>query len=94
MFSHIKDAIAGFGGIVANALYTQHKNFMTEFCPPVAPYTPDTQTEETCDISDEEIAHYIDPLTYGEESIPDELISDVVRSLVEEANTENAITDP
>jgi hypothetical protein len=36
-------AIAGITGIVAHALYTQHKNFMTEFCPPVAPYQPEVQ---------------------------------------------------
>jgi hypothetical protein len=38
--------IVGLAGIVAHALYTQHKNFMTEFCPPVAPYQPEVETQE------------------------------------------------
>jgi len=36
-------AIAGFAGIVAHAIYTQHKQFMVECCPPVAPYRTDSQ---------------------------------------------------
>ncbi len=38
-------AIAGITGIVAHSFWSQHQRFMTEFCPPVAPYKPDTQTE-------------------------------------------------
>jgi len=29
--------IAGITGIIAHALYSSHRNFMMEFCPPVAP---------------------------------------------------------
>jgi hypothetical protein len=35
--------IVGLAGIAVHAIYTQHKNFMTEFCPPVAPYQPEVQ---------------------------------------------------
>ena len=35
--------IVGIAGIAVHAIYTQHKNFMTEFCPPVAPYQPEVQ---------------------------------------------------
>ena len=38
-------AIAGFTGIIAHAIWKQHTNWMTQYCPPVAPYTPDTQVE-------------------------------------------------
>ena len=38
-------AIAGFTGIAVHAMWTQHKNWMATYCPPVKPYTPDTQTE-------------------------------------------------
>ncbi len=38
-------AVAGFTGIAVHAMWTQHKNWMAEFCPPVAPYTQDTRTE-------------------------------------------------
>lgn len=34
-------------GIIAHAFYTQHKRFMTTYCPSVKPYTPDTRTLET-----------------------------------------------
>ena len=33
-------AIAGITLIIAHALYTQHCQFMSEFCPPVAPNPP------------------------------------------------------
>lgn len=39
-------AIAGFTGIVAHSFIQQHRRFMAEFCPPVAPYTPDTQVAQ------------------------------------------------
>lgn len=35
--------IAGITGIIAHALYTSHRNFMTEFCPPVAPCQPEVK---------------------------------------------------
>lgn len=34
-------AIAGFGGIAVHAIWSQHCKFMTDFCPPVAPYQPE-----------------------------------------------------
>lgn len=40
-------AIAGFTGIVLHHLYKQHRHWVTTYCPPVAPYTPDTQAGET-----------------------------------------------
>lgn len=40
-------AIAGFGGCIARAIWTSHRNWMRTYCPPVAAYTPDTQAEET-----------------------------------------------
>lgn len=39
--------IAGFGGIIAHHLYKQHQHWVTTYCPALAPYTPDTQVEET-----------------------------------------------
>ncbi len=60
--------IVGLAGIAAHAIYTQHKQFMTEFCPPVAPFT------EAADYSD-----YIESLEddglmgeYGVEIIEEE----------------------
>ena len=38
-------AIAGITLILAHALYTQHCNFMSEFCPPVAPIRSDSWAE-------------------------------------------------
>lgn len=38
-------AIAGMTGIIANAMWRQHTSFMDTYCPPIAPYTPDTQAE-------------------------------------------------
>lgn len=38
-------AIAGFTGIIAHAFYAQHIRWLQTYCPPVAPYTPDTQVE-------------------------------------------------
>lgn len=39
-------AIAGFTGIIAHAIWKQHTNWMTQYCPPVAPYKPDTQVAQ------------------------------------------------
>ena len=39
-------AIAGFTGIIAHAIWKQHTNWMTQYCPPVVPYTPDTQVAQ------------------------------------------------
>jgi hypothetical protein len=35
--------IAGITGIIAHALYSSHRNFMTEFCLPVAPCQPEVK---------------------------------------------------
>jgi hypothetical protein len=39
-------AIAGLTGIAAHAIWKQHTNWMSGYCPSVAPYTPDTRVEE------------------------------------------------
>jgi hypothetical protein len=39
-------AIAGLTGIAAHAIWKQHTNWMSAYCPTVAPYTPDTRVEE------------------------------------------------
>jgi hypothetical protein len=39
-------AIAGLTGIAAHAIWKQHTNWMSAYCPSVAPYTPDTRVEE------------------------------------------------
>ncbi len=39
-------AIAGLTGIAAHAIWKQHTNWMSAYCPSVAPYTPDTEVEE------------------------------------------------
>lgn len=39
-------AIAGFTGIILHASWKQHTTWMTQYCPPVAPYTPDTQVAQ------------------------------------------------
>jgi hypothetical protein len=74
-------AIAGIGGIIAHALYTQHKQFMTEFCPPVAPAT-DSQA-------------YIDSLEddglTGEYGV--EVIEDSVEETVEVPDVTTALMD-
>jgi hypothetical protein len=58
-------AIAGITGIVAHALYTQHKNFMTEFCPPVAPAVVEAveveQPAEQPEIQAEEVETAVAP---------------------------------
>lgn len=38
-------AIAGMTGIIADAMWKQHTSFMNTYCPPITPYTPDTQAE-------------------------------------------------
>lgn len=40
-------AIAGLTGTIAHAFYTHHKRWLAEYCPPIAPYTPDTRVEAT-----------------------------------------------
>lgn len=35
--------IVGITGIITHALYSSHRNFMTEFCPPVAPCQPEAK---------------------------------------------------
>lgn len=40
-------AIAGLTGIILHAFYTSHCRFLQTYCPSVASYTPDTQTEVT-----------------------------------------------
>jgi hypothetical protein len=37
--------IAGLGGIIGHAVWSQHRRFMTDYCPAVAPYTPEALTE-------------------------------------------------
>ena len=39
-------AIAGITGIAAHAIWKQHTNWMSAYCPSVAPYTPDTRVKE------------------------------------------------
>lgn len=39
-------AVAGLTGMAAHAIWKQHANWMTAYCPSVKPYTPDTETEE------------------------------------------------
>ena len=39
-------AVAGLTGMAAHAIWKQHANWMTAYCPSVEPYTPDTETEE------------------------------------------------
>jgi hypothetical protein len=39
-------AIAGLTGIAAHAMWKQHTNWMSSYCPAVAPCTPDVQAEE------------------------------------------------
>lgn len=38
-------AIAGLTGIIAHAFYSQHKRFMSTYCPPVAPYVAPPEAE-------------------------------------------------
>ena len=38
-------AIAGLTGIAAHAMWKQHTNWMSSYCPAVAPCTPDVQAE-------------------------------------------------
>lgn len=38
-------ALAGFGGIAVHAMWTQHKNWMATYCPPVTPFDPAEQVE-------------------------------------------------
>lgn len=38
-------ALAGFAGITVHAMWKHHTNWMATYCPPVQPYTPDTQVE-------------------------------------------------
>jgi hypothetical protein len=82
-------AIAGITGIMAHAAWKFHTNWMSTYCPPVKAENPTT---------DEDLAHYIDQLTHGEERVPEELISDIARevieSLIEEVEPEEAIADP
>jgi hypothetical protein len=61
--------IIGITGIIAHALYTSHRNFMTEFCPPVTPYTPDTQETEA--IASEPVSCPVDTDTHWESASPD-----------------------
>jgi hypothetical protein len=46
--------IVGLAGIFAHALYTQHKSFMTEFCPPIAPYQAEVKVEEAIAVDEVE----------------------------------------
>jgi len=39
-------AIAGLTGIAVHAIWKQHTNWMSAYCPSVAAYTPDTRVEE------------------------------------------------
>ena len=39
-------AIAGVTGIIAHAFWKQHTQWMATYCPPVAPYTPDTLAKQ------------------------------------------------
>jgi hypothetical protein len=39
-------AIAGLGGIIAHALYSQHKHFMSTYCPAVTPFQAEVEIEE------------------------------------------------
>lgn len=78
-------AIIGFGAIALQDILRQHRRFMREFCPPVAPYMPQVaQLSAEATPTDEELAQRIDELTHGEESVPSELISEVVREIIQE----------
>jgi hypothetical protein len=39
-------AIAGLTGIAVHAIWKQHTNWMSAYCPSVTPYTPDTREAE------------------------------------------------
>jgi len=79
-------AIAGITGIAAHAVWKQHTNWMSAYCPPVKAENLTT---------DEELAHYIDQLTHGEESVPEELISEIAREVIESLTEEvEPVTKP
>lgn len=67
--------IIGFGGIIAHDIWQQSRRFMQGHCLPVAPFVA------AVPVTDE--AHEIDQMTHGEEPVPQELISDMVREIIQ-----------
>jgi hypothetical protein len=53
--------IAGLTGIAAHAIWKQHTNWMSAYCPSVAPYTPDTQEEVAAPQPEPEVVAIADP---------------------------------
>lgn len=56
-------AIAGLTGIIAHAFWTSHYNWMTEHCPPVAPYTEEQPKPELLPDETETIVPTLPPLS-------------------------------